>query len=89
MSIRVAIGKEKKSVRKETIMSAKATPVKIATDAVNCYATIVRAMITATNAALRLGNNAMASNFQHMKDCANEGYNKALADKMDKTEGKQ
>ncbi len=63
-------------------MSTKATPVKITTDAVNCYATIVRAMITATNAALRLGNNQMAKKFQQLKDGANNGYNKALADKL-------
>lgn len=59
-------------------MSKTTTTVKIATDSVNCYATIVRSMITATTAALRLGDNKMAGIFMKLKDTANNGYNEAL-----------
>lgn len=55
------------------------TPVKITTDKINCYATIMRSMISASTAAIRLGDKGLAEMFQSFKDKANNEYNKLLA----------
>lgn len=57
----------------------KVTPVRIATDEVNCYATIMRSMISATTAALRLGDHELANKFKALKNNASESYDKAIA----------
>lgn len=52
----------------------KIIPVKITTDALNCYATLQRAMITATTACLRLNDKKSAEICKKMKNYASEKY---------------
>lgn len=56
----------------------KAVPVKVVGDELNTYATIIRSMISATTAALRLGETEAAETFSIQKDWANDEYNKRL-----------
>lgn len=58
------------------------TTVKIATTKIDGYATIMRAMITATNAALKLGNKELAKKFRELKNDASEHYDLAMNTEM-------
>lgn len=65
----------------------KIIPVRISTDAINCYATIQRAMITATTACLRLGDTEHAEEFCRFKDWSSEQYNKVFQKHVDEKKG--
>lgn len=56
----------------------KVVPVKVIGDEANAYATIIRSMISATTAALRLKEYDAAESFALQKDWANDEYNKCL-----------
>lgn len=56
-------------------------PVKVVGDEANAYATIMRSMISATTAAVRLGQYEAAETFTIQKDWANDKYNECI-DKM-------
>lgn len=61
----------------------RVVPVRLTTDEINCYATIMRAMVTATTAALRLGDDKLAKEFSQYKDSANARYNLAIGKHCD------
>lgn len=55
------------------IMS-KVVPVRIASDEVNCYATIERSCLAAITACMRLGDQKHAESFTKLKAWANGNY---------------
>lgn len=58
------------------------TTVKIATSTIDGYATIMRAMITATNAAMKIGEHTLAQQFRELKNDASERYDIAILQKL-------
>lgn len=56
----------------------KVIPAKTTVEQINCLATIERAMITASTAALRLGDKENAATFCKLKNWAADQYNKAF-----------
>lgn len=52
----------------------KVVPVRIASDAVNCYATIERSCLAAITACMRLGDQEHADKFTKLKAWANGNY---------------
>lgn len=57
-------------------------PVENSTDKINAYATIMRSMISASTAALRLGDKGLAEMFTSFKDQANMKYNELLSSNL-------
>lgn len=64
--------------------TTEVTTVKIATTEIDGYATIMRAMITATNAALKLKDQTLAKKFRELKNDASDRYDNAMTRQLAK-----
>ncbi len=67
----------------------KIIPVRISTDSLNCYATIQRAMITATTACLRLGDHEHAEELRRFKNWSAEQYDKVFKQHIQEKKGEE
>lgn len=57
----------------------KILPVKTSIEELNCWGTIERSMLSATNAALRIGDKKLAETLRKLKNEAANKYNIAFA----------